>query len=155
MQKSFHTFFTACSRQSTYDTKSCEVLVNIAQISLRRLRQAIQNNEVSFPSQVPTFLCQSRAEIQWRLVELYFVRNWSCSELGERYGVTMERARQILFNWVQRAIVLGYLQQIPASPISLEDPLALETAGLPAVPGIIVAPLAESAAYTTGSSSGP
>jgi hypothetical protein len=155
MQNSFHAFFTTCSRQSTYDSKSCEVSVNIAQMSLRRLREAIQNNEVSFPSQVPTFLCQSRAEIQWRLVELYFVQNWSCSELGERYGVTMERARQILFNWVQRAIVLGYLQQIPPLPISLADPLALETAGFPAVPGMIFAPLSEPAVYAAGSSNGP
>jgi len=155
MQNSFHTFFTASSRQSTYDRKSCEVLVNIAQMSLRRLREAIQNNEVSFPSKVPTFPCQSRAEIQWRLVELYFVRNWSCSELGERYGVTMERARQILFNWVQRAIVLGYLQQIPAFPLSLDEPLSLEAAKFPAVPGMILAPLSEPAAYTAGSSNGP
>jgi hypothetical protein len=128
--------------------------VNIAQMSLRRLREAIQNNEVSFPSQVPTFFCQSRAEIQWRLVELYFVQNWSCSELGERYGVTMERARQILFNWVQRAIVLGYLQQVPALPLSLTDRLAPETAAFPAMPGMIVAPPSEPAAYTAGSSSG-
>jgi hypothetical protein len=155
MPNNFHTFFTTSSRQSTYDSKSCEVSVNIAQMSLRRLREAVQNNEVSFPSQVPTFVCQSRADIQWRLVELYFIRNWSCSELGERYGVTMERARQILFNWVQRAIVLGYLQQIPALPISLDDPLALETVGFPAVPGMIVAPLSEPAVYTAGSSSGP
>jgi len=128
MPNSFHTFFTTSSRQSPYDSKSCGVSVNIAQMSLRRLREAIQNNDVSFPSQVPIFFCQSRADIQWRLVELYFVRNWSCPELGERYRVTMQRARQILFNWVQRAIVLGYLQHVPALPLSLNDRLAPETA---------------------------
>lgn len=85
----------------------------MTQISLRRLRTAIQNNEVSFPSQVPRFRCQSRSDIQWRLAELYLIHNWSCPELGERYGVTMERARQLVFNWVQRAIVIGYLQEIP------------------------------------------
>ena len=88
--------------------------MNIAQTSLRRLRTAIQNHEVSFPAQVPIFSCQSRSDIQWRLVDLYFVRNWSCAQLGERYGVTMERARQLISQWVQRAIVLGYLQEIPA-----------------------------------------
>jgi hypothetical protein len=100
-----------------------EVSVNIAQTSLRRLRAAIQNQAVSFPAQVPIFSCQSRSDIQWRLVELYFVRNWSCAEMGERYGVTMERARQLITQWVQRAIVLGYLQEIPAA-VPAEAPAA-------------------------------
>lgn len=114
-----------------------EVSVNIAQISLRRLRVAIQNQEVSFPAQVPIFSCQSRSDIQWRLVELYFVRNWSCPQLGERYGITMERARQLISQWVQRAVVLGYLQVIPAAAnleaptpvdeVSVEMPLPLLT----------------------------
>ena len=82
-------------------------------MGLRRLRAAIQNHEISFPSQVPVFACQSRSEIQWRLVELYFIRNWSCTGLGRRYGVTMERVRQLISQWVQRAAVLGYLQEIP------------------------------------------
>lgn len=84
-------------------------------MGLRRLRAAIQNQEISFPSQVPLFACQSRSEIQWRLVELYFIRNWSCNDLGHRYGVTMERARQLISQWVQRAAVLGYLQEIPGA----------------------------------------
>ena len=87
--------------------------MNISQMSLRRLRNAIHKNQVSFPSQVPVFDCQSRADIQWRLVELYFVRNWTCSDLAARYGVTMERTRQILTTWVRRAMVLGYLQEVP------------------------------------------
>jgi hypothetical protein len=88
--------------------------MEIAQMGLRRLRAAIQNHEISFPSQVPAFACQSRSEIQWRLVELYFIRNWSCTDLGQRYGVTMERVRQLISQWVQRAAVLGYLQEIPS-----------------------------------------
>jgi hypothetical protein len=87
--------------------------MEITQMGLRRLRAAIQNQEISFPSQVPVFACQSRSEIQWRLVELYFIRNWSCTDLGHRYGVTMERVRQLISQWVQRAAVLGYLQEIP------------------------------------------
>jgi hypothetical protein len=89
------------------------VFVDIAQMSLRKLRTAIHNNEISFPSQVPIFLCQPRADIQWRLVELYFVHNWSCQDLGQRYGVAMERIRQLLAHWVRRAVALGYLQTIP------------------------------------------
>ena len=89
--------------------------MNIAEMSLRPLRAAIRNNEVSFPSQVPVFPCQSRADIQWRLAELYFVHNWSCSDLGRRYGVTMERVRQLVSQWARRAAALGYLQEIPAA----------------------------------------
>jgi hypothetical protein len=90
-----------------------EGAVSITQMSLRRLRAAIHNDEVSFPSQVPVFACQSRAEIQWRMVELYFIRNWSCADVGGRYGVTLERARQLISLWVRRAALLGYLQEIP------------------------------------------
>jgi hypothetical protein len=89
--------------------------MEITHMGLRGLRAAIQNQEISFPSQVPVFACQSRSEIQWRLVELYFIRNWSCAALGHRYGVTMERARQLISQWVQRAAVLGYLQEIPGA----------------------------------------
>lgn len=97
--------------------------MEINQMGLRRLRAAIQNQEISFPSQVPAFACQSRSEIQWRLVELYFIRNWSCSDLGQRYGVTMERARQLISQWVQRAAVLGYLQEIRGSERVDADPI--------------------------------
>jgi Sigma-70, region 4 len=90
-----------------------EGAVSIDQMSLRRLRAAIHNHQVSFPSQVPVFACQSRADIQWRMVELYFVRNWSCADVGQRYGVTLERARQLISLWVRRAAILGYLQEIP------------------------------------------
>jgi two-component system, OmpR family, KDP operon response regulator KdpE len=85
----------------------------IAQLSLRRLRKVVQIGGISFPSQVPVFPRESRADIQWRLVTLYFVQNWSCSALGKRYGITMERVRQMLSSWVRRAALLGYLQEIP------------------------------------------
>lgn len=130
-----------------------ENIVNIAQISLRRLRAAIQNHEVSFPAQVPIFECQSRSEIQWRLVELYFVRNWSCPQLGDRYGVTMERARQLISQWVQRAIVLGYLQEIPAAAISLEAPAPVYELSLdmPVLnPAVLSQPLVHAAAASDG-----
>ena len=99
-----------------------EGAVNIAQMNLRRLRAAIHNHQVSFPSQVPVFACQSRADIQWRMVELYFVRNWSCGDVGQRYGVTLERARQLISLWVRRAAMLGYLQEIPPAETA-EAPL--------------------------------
>jgi len=131
-----------------------EVSVNIAQTSLRRLRTAIQNHQVSFPAQVPIFSCQSRSDIQWRLVDLYFVRNWSCAQLGERYGVTMERARQLISQWVQRAIVLGYLQEIPAGAL-WEAPAAVDetTLGIPAPalnPAVLSQPMLHAAAAPNG-----
>jgi DNA-binding response OmpR family regulator len=93
-------------------TTTKEGVERILCLSLRRLRKAIQKGWISFPSQVPVFARESRPDIQWRLVGLYFVHNWSCSDLGRRYGVTMERVRQLLCAWVRRAAWLGYLQEI-------------------------------------------
>ena len=94
-------------------------------MSVRRLRAAIQNSEISFPSQVPIFERQSRTDIQWRVVELYFVHNWSCLKLGGRYGVGSMRIRQIISQWARRAATLGYLQEIPpaAEPLTLTPPM--------------------------------
>ena len=130
-----------------------EVSVKIAQMSLRRLRTAIQNNQISFPSQVPIFACQSRADIQWRLVELYFVHNWSCLELGDRYNVAMERIRQLLTQWVQRAAVLGYLQEIPVATAFVADPAIRHKTMGPLPPGIVVpVPLSEPLVHTAAAS---
>jgi len=126
-------------------------------MSLRSLRNAIQNSEVSFPSQIPVFSCQSRADIQWRLVDLYFVRNWSCSRVAERYGMTMERARQIIATWVGRAIVLGYLQEIPpVAAMPLAQKPAPQLAHFPEVPGgMLPTPLLEPLVQRAAASNGP
>ena|SRR5208283_3305695 len=88
---------------------------------LARLRQAIWNREISFPAQVPSFPRQHSAEIQWRVVTLYFVRGWTCEQLADRYRVTASRVRQLLRLWVECARALGYLQDIPAeSSIAIE-----------------------------------
>jgi len=81
-------------------------------MSLCRLRKAIQENEISFPAQVPIFPKQSRADIQWKLVELYFVRNWPPAIIARRYQMSSERVRQVISQWVRRAAVLGYLQDL-------------------------------------------
>ena len=80
---------------------------------LARLREAIRNREISFPAQVPSFPRQHSAEIQWRVVALYFVSGWTCEELADRYHVTSSRIRQLLRRWVECARALGYLQDIP------------------------------------------
>lgn len=107
-------------------------------MSLRRLREAIQNDRVSFPSQVPTLARQSQGDMQWRLVQLYFVRNWSFPELGERFGLKRDRVRQILFDWVRRAIVLGYLQEIPALAAPTINTFAPDTPRFPTRHGRII-----------------
>ena len=129
-------------------------LVNIARMSLLQLRAAIQNNQVSFPAQVPTFACQSRADVQWRLVELYFVRNWSCSQVGERYGATLERARQLIKNWVNRAISLGYLQEIPADAPAFAKAAMWEGQSPAAQAAIASALLSRPVGQRTGTRSG-
>ena len=77
------------------------------------LRNAIHANRVSFPVPVPIFPSQFRPDIQWRLVELYFIRGWSSRRLAERYGVTARRIQQSLQHWAGHAVERGYLQVIP------------------------------------------
>lgn len=89
-------------------------MMNIAQMRIDALRRAIQTNKVSFPAQTPGFN-QSRADIEWRLAQLYFVRGWNCIQLGRRYSLTRQRIEQLLALWVDCASTLGYLQEIPAS----------------------------------------
>ena len=86
----------------------------IAHERLAQLRQAIRNRQVSFPAQVPSFPRQHSADIQWRIVTLYFVRGWTPEDLADRYRVTSSRIRQLLRLWVECARALGYLQEIPA-----------------------------------------
>ena len=94
-------------------------MTDIAQLRINALRSAIQTNKVSFPAQTPCFN-QSRADIQWRLVQLYFVRGWNCIQLGRRYNLTRQRIEQLLAQWVDCASTLGYMQEIPA-PVEISD----------------------------------
>jgi hypothetical protein len=101
---------------------ACECRMDIAEMSLRRLRKAIHNNQVFFPSPTPKFEREPRAEMQWRVVDLYFVRSWSCERLAERYGVTRAWIGLLLAAWVQRAIASGYLGKIPAAEAAAGEP---------------------------------
>jgi hypothetical protein len=92
----------------------------------RVLRQAVQENLVSFPSQVPVFVKQARPDLQQKLVLLYFVRGWTMDEIAERYGLGRQRMGQILTAWRTSAAKEGYIQAIePAHPlfqrVRLED----------------------------------
>jgi len=93
---------------------------DIQQIDISKLRSAIRANWVSFPSQVPTFPGSGEADMQRRLVQLYFVSGWRCSTLATRYGVTPEQVRHILNAWKFRATNAGYIQHIPPADVADE-----------------------------------
>jgi len=84
----------------------------------RVLRQAVQENLVSFPSQVPVFEKQSRPDLQQKIVILYFVRGWTMDDIATRYGLGRQRMGQILTAWRTRAVKEGYIQAVePEHPL--------------------------------------
>ena len=76
------------------------------------LRRAVRGNIVSFPSQIPTLLKQPSADMQWRVVLLFFVRGWSASRIAARFNVPRHRIWKTLNGWSVRALALGYVQVI-------------------------------------------
>src|SRR5579871_395160 len=79
------------------------------------LRKAIRKNQVSFPSQVPSFPKHDRPDLQQKLAQLYFVCGWSGPKIGARYGLSRLRVQQILNTWKRRAVEQGYIQTVPAA----------------------------------------
>lgn len=90
-----------------------EVTSRIENLRIDRLREAIHNNRVSFPSQVPVFSKHDRPDLQRKVVQLYFVLGWSCTAIARRHGILRQRVQQILNTWKQRAVQTGYIQNIP------------------------------------------
>ena len=86
---------------------------NLYDMRIDDLRDAIRKNQVSFPSQVPTFPRHDRPDLQRRLVQLYFNFGWSGSKIGARYGLSRLRVQQILNTWKRRAVEVGYVQRVP------------------------------------------
>lgn len=82
----------------------------------RVLREAIENNLVLFPAQVPTFKKVTRADLQAKIAMLYFVRGWSMSEIAERYRLSRRCVGQIVTQWRIRAVAEGYIRVIQAAP---------------------------------------
>ncbi len=100
----------------------------------RVLRQAVQENLVSFPSQVPVFGKQSRPDLQQRIVLLYLVGGWTMDDIARRYGLGRQRMGQILTAWRIRAVKDGYIQAIdPAHPL-FERVRLEQTSQLAAIP---------------------
>jgi len=80
---------------------------------LHDLRISIQANKVIFPVPVPVFRHEYRADVQWRLAELYLIHGWSPTQLAQRYQISPSRVRQSVRRWVQCARQMGYLQSVP------------------------------------------
>ena len=78
------------------------------------LRRAIRANIVSFPSQIAGLPTGSRAEAQWRMVLLFFVRGWSVPSIAARFQVPRHRVWTLLNGWCVRAMALGQVQVIDA-----------------------------------------
>jgi hypothetical protein len=98
------------SRRAPVDTP---VTKNLMDLRLDQLREAIRANLVSFPSPPPVFDKHDRPDLQWKLVELYFVMGWNCEPIAQRYGLIRQRIGQILKAWKRRAIEMGYIQYLP------------------------------------------
>jgi hypothetical protein len=81
--------------------------------TLQEFREAIRKNEIAFPSPAPRFPRQCKPELQWRAAELFLIHGWTCSRLAARYGVTRGRVWLLIRSWIDRALALGYLQDIP------------------------------------------
>ena len=76
------------------------------------LRRAVRRNIASFPSQTPAFLKQPVADVQWRVVVLFFVRGWRATDIAARFHVPKHRIWKVLNEWSVRALALGYVQVI-------------------------------------------
>ena len=91
--------------------------IRLDTLRIDQLREAVRGNQVSFPSPVPTFERHDRPDLQWKLVQLYFVLGWNCEGIARRYGLIHQRVRQILKIWKQRAVEMGYIQYIPPAEV--------------------------------------
>jgi hypothetical protein len=101
------------------------------------LRRAIQENLVSFPSQIPVFSRLARPEMQWKAVLLYFVHGWPICDIAARFTVGAHRIQKAVEEWATRAIALGYIQVIDPDRFAAwcgMPPLADSTPGLGSEP---------------------
>lgn len=146
----FHAFFTDGAahllRASPHASWSCgprakEALEVATHRTLQQFRQGIQQNKVAFPTPVPVFHGEGAAGIQWRAAELYLVHGWTCSRLGQRYGVTRGRIWQLVRGWIDKAQTQGYLQDIPPAIPAVKSVTADEpVAHVPAMPPLPIRP---------------
>jgi len=119
--------------------------MNLNQLRLDQLQEAIRANLVSFPSQVPVFIKHADGRLQCHVVLLYFVLGWSCDKIAKRYNFTRQHIWQMVSEWRRHAVTLGYLQVIP--PPEVLRPLRLTGVARPVwapvsrVPGEVRVPV--------------
>ncbi len=106
-----------------------QLSMNLNQLRLDQLQEAIRANQVSFPSQVPMFIKHAEGRLQCHVVLLYFVMGWSCDRIAKRYRFTRQHIWQTVSDWRRHAVALGYLQVIP--PAEVLTPLRPARAALP------------------------
>jgi hypothetical protein len=115
----------------------------------RVLRQAVQENLVNFPSQVPGFGKQARPDLRQKIVLLYFVFGWKMDDIAKRYGLGRQRTGQILTAWRIRAVKEGYIQTIePEHPLfqRIRAEQSSESAEMPVLASsLVVGPQVDSA----------
>jgi hypothetical protein len=78
----------------------------------RMVRAGVRNNLITFPSEVPVFKKTTRPDLQAKFAVLYFIRGWSTTQIGLRYGLGRQRVAQIITRWRVRAVRQGYIQLI-------------------------------------------
>ncbi len=98
---------------SKVTVKSDTTETTLYEMRIDKLRKAIRKNEVSFPSQVPTFPKHDRPDVHQKMAQLYFVLGWNGPKIGARYGLSRARVHQILNTWTQGAVEAGYIQTVP------------------------------------------
>jgi hypothetical protein len=101
-------------------------MIGTVPIKLTRLRKAIRNNQVSFPSQIPLFVRNGPGSVQRYSVQLYFLRGWNCGKIARRYGYSRFYIWQIVNEWKRHAVSLGYVQAIPPAGALLDLKNALQ-----------------------------
>lgn len=108
---------------------------HLGEMDLRDLRKALRANQVSFPSQVPTFTRYDPPDLERKITQLYYLLGWNCGKIGARYGLGSERVREILNTWKRRAVKAGCIQHIPpAEAISQQPMLRTQGSGFQSLP---------------------
>jgi hypothetical protein len=108
-----HSAAPASPAAGILDSGSVPSADSLEVIGINHLRREIRANRVTFPAQVPVFVKHDRPDLQRKVVQLYFLSGWSTYRIATRYNLAAQRVHQVITTWKQRAIQMGYIQEIP------------------------------------------
>lgn len=108
-----HPAAPAFPAEGILDSGSVPKADSLEAIGINHLRREIRGNRVTFPAQVPVFVKHDRPDLQRKVVQLYFLSGWSTYRIATRYNMAAQRVHQVITTWKQRAIQMGYIQEIP------------------------------------------